>query len=65
MESVKGWTGLKIAAGVAMPVEEILQMISQYDRSEALVTLSRIAADLVNGDGGLTGSAARAWTHMN
>jgi|SRR5579871_1078105 len=63
MQSIKGWTSLNVATGVRMPVEEILQRISQFDRSEALVTLSRIAGDLANGEGGLTGPAARAWTH--
>jgi hypothetical protein len=63
MESIKSWTGLRQILGVELPVTEILKRMAQYDRAEGLVTLSRIAADLVNAGEGIAGPAARAWTH--
>jgi hypothetical protein len=63
MEHAKSWTPLSQLVGAKMPVEKILAKVCLFDRREGLFTLCKIASDLANSDGGITGPVARSWTH--
>jgi len=63
MVGTESWVTLRTLIGAAMPVESILKMIAGYHRVEAVFTLSCLASDLANKEGGVTGADARAWTH--
>lgn len=63
MKHVKSWTPLSYLVGARLPVENIIAKISLFERRETLFTLSRIAGDLANAEGGVSGAEARAWTY--
>lgn len=63
MKHVKSWTPLSHLIGARFPIANIIAKIKLFNRRETLFTLSRIAGDLANADGGLNGAEARAWTY--
>jgi hypothetical protein len=62
IQHAKAWTTLSQLVGAKLPLDEILQTVRKFNRQEGLFTLARLAADLANGPGGITGREARAWT---
>lgn len=62
IRQAKAWTNLSQLIGARLALDEILQTVRTFNRQEGLFTLARIAADLANGPGGITGQEARAWT---
>lgn len=62
MKNVFRWVGLKELIGVSASVSQLLQYVANLDRNETMFTLARIACDLANGEGGVHGSRAHAWT---
>jgi hypothetical protein len=62
MAPLKRWTTFSQLLGEKIPVSDILQMIGGYNRADALFTLSKIAADMANKEGGISGPDAYAWS---
>lgn len=63
MQHVRSWMPLSHLVGARLSVENILAKIRLFDRRETLFTLTRIAGDLANADGGVGGAEARKWTY--
>lgn len=57
------YVGLHYLTGRKAKVDEILSFVRSLNQTVTLQILAQICADLANGEGGVMGPRARAWTH--